>query len=130
MDMYSGMRDALSTWTAIFVMERNMGTLSVSWKGAGVAPVLRTGAAYDEQRHTIVERDVGAGYAVGDARARGEYRDSDLVPDVAVSGGGESGGLLVPHSYWAHTEAGSVTHDLDDGASREPEQGLDALIGY
>ena len=91
--------------------------------------MLRAGATYNQKRHTVVERDVGAGDAVGDTGTGGEHRDADLVSDITVGSSGERGRLFVSHSYGAHAVAGAVAHDLDDGSARESEQGCDALVG-
>ena len=96
---------------------------------AGVSAMLRPGAADDEQRHTVVERDVRPRNPVRHARPRRQHRHSDLVANVAVGRRRERSRLLVPYPDGTHPEARAVPHHLHYRPSRQPEQRSDALIG-
>ena len=92
-------------------------------ESARVPSRLRTGAADYHQRHTVVERDMGPGHTVGDARPCGKHRHADLVPHISVRCRRECRCLLMPDANRPHAVLRPIPHHLDDWAARESEQG-------
>ena len=70
---------------------------------------------------------MGAGHTVGNRRSCGQHGHSHLILDEPIGSGSKGRRLLVAHANGTDAKVWGEPHDVLDRASRQTEEGFDAL---